>query len=107
MAFSKVPTAWIPNWSEDGTDIIVPIATFPQLTAAEADAATGDIRKILFGVADALVNAWIAKAAADRPAKMTLSRSTSVNDQTGAVSRRYVFDFELSTVAEEVADEPA
>jgi hypothetical protein len=107
MAFDKTPTTWLPDWSEDGTDITLPIASLPQLTAEEADAATGDIRKIAFAIADKLYAAWMATASADRPSKMTLTRGTNINDQTGVIVRSYTLQFELESVAEEVADEPA
>ena len=105
MAFDSTPTTWLPNWSEDGTSITVPLATFPRLTAAEADAVDGDIRKIVFALVDQLVSAFLATAADDRPGKMTLSRQTLPDDLTGAVRRVYQFAFDLDTIDEEVADE--
>lgn len=105
MAFDKTPTTHIPNWSEDGTNITVPLASFPQLTAAEADAANGDIRKIAFALADKLERIFAAMAVADRPANMAITRNTTTNDVTGVVQRSYNFVFNLATVAEEVADE--
>lgn len=107
MAFDPTPTSWLPDWSEDETDITLPIASLPQLTAAEADAVTGDIRKIAFAIVDKLYAVWMDTATADRPSKLTLTRGTSVNDQTGVILRSYTFQFELGSVSEEVADEPA
>lgn len=43
----KSPVEFIPNYSSDGTDITIPIASLPGLTAALADYATGDIRAVL------------------------------------------------------------
>lgn len=103
--FDKTPTTWIPAWSENGTDITVPISSIPQLTAAEADAVTGDIRKILFALLDKVTNVHNALPEADRPVKMRITRSTSVNDQTGGMTRAYQIAFDLQTTAEEVADE--
>ena len=105
MAFNPAPNAWIPDWSEDGTDISVPIASFPQLTADEANGDTGDIRKLIFALVDKLFAKWAALAAADRPAKMTISRGTSVDDSTGAIRRSYTFTFDLESAGEEVVDE--
>lgn len=105
MAFNKVPTTWIPDWSEDGTDISVPIASFPELTAAEADAATGDIRKICFALCKKLSDAWYALAAADRPAKMSINRSISVDSATGIQTQTISFTFKTSVLTQEVADE--
>jgi len=48
MAQDLKPSTWIPSWSEDGTDVTFPIASIPELTAAEADGATGDMRKCIY-----------------------------------------------------------
>ncbi len=89
MAFSAVPTTWIASWSEDGTNITVPIASFPELTAAEADGTTGDIRKIVFAIIEKLYQAYNATATADRPTKWTMSKSSSVNTTTGILTNTY------------------
>ena len=105
MAFSAVPTTWIPNWSEDGTNISVPIASFPELTAAEADATTGDIRKIYFAIVEQLRIKWLATPAADRPGKMTFNSSVTVNNETGIVTRTYTVGFQLSPTGLDVTAE--
>ncbi|MFZ4394157.1 MAG: hypothetical protein ACOYOU_00865 [Kiritimatiellia bacterium] len=103
--YSAVPTGWFANWSEDGTNITLPIASLPQLTAAEADAATGDIRKIVFALVDKMQAAYAALASADRPTKVTITRATSVDDTTGKIRRTYSFEFELESAGEEVVAE--
>lgn len=62
MTYTKVPTTWLPGWSEDGTNITITNAlapvvgegareqTLPELTAAEADASNGSIAQILFAL---------------------------------------------------------
>ena len=52
MAQDLKPSTWIPGWSENGTAIAIAdlVAAFPELTVAEADADTGDIRKVMFAV---------------------------------------------------------
>jgi len=105
MAFSPVPTACFPSWSEDATNITVPIASFPELTAAEADAATGDIRKILYAIVEKTWTWWNALLTADRPTKMTLTKSSSVDTSTGIVINVYTFTFKNSITAQDVAAE--
>lgn len=105
MAFSAVPTSWIADWSEDGTDITVPLASFPELTAAEADGTTGDIRKIAFAVLEKLFQEWISRDSADRPAMWTAAKTVSVNTSTGVSTAQYVMTFKLETTAQDVADE--
>ncbi len=105
MAFNPAPNAWIPSWSEDGTNITVPIASFPELTAAEADGATGDIRKVMFAVLDKLWDHWNSLPAADRPTKMQVRRSTITNDAAGTQDRAYTFTFTTAVSVEEIVSE--
>ena len=105
MAFDPTPTTWIPSISEDGTNLIIPLASLPELTAAEADAVTGDIRKIAFAINAALRAAWVAQATADRPAQMVLSESNRVDNDTGKITRTFASTFELGVSAIEVEDE--
>lgn len=105
MAFTKTPSTWLDNWSEDATNITVPLATFPELTAAEADGTTGDIRKIVFAVLEKLWLEWVATATADRPGKWTMTKSASVNTSTGITTVQYVNTFLVETTAQDVADE--
>jgi hypothetical protein len=82
-----------------------------ELTDAEADENSGDIRKLIFGVIDGLFTKLRAKntslAPADRPVNMTFSRGTNVNEATGILTRQYTFTFQLEAASVEVADEPA
>lgn len=43
----KSPVEYIANYSSDGTDITIPIASLPGLTAALAAYDTGDIRAVI------------------------------------------------------------
>lgn len=105
MAFAATPNAWLENWSEDGTEITVPIATFPELTAGEADATTGDIRKIVYALMEKLYNEFNERAAADRPVKMTINKSSSYNQATGRLTVSYGVNLELALSGAEVAAE--
>ena len=105
MAFVDTPTLYFAGWSEDGTDITLPLANVTELTAAEADAATGDIRKIIYALSEEFYVKYNATAEADRPGKMTLYRSSQVDDATGEMTRTYSFVFAVDGGAGEVADE--
>ena len=107
MAQDLKPSTWIPGWSENGTAIAVAdlAAAFPEMTAAEADATTGDIRKVMFAICEQIYNEFNDLPVADRPTKMTVYRSTSVNDQTGITVKTYQFRFEVAVAAQDVADE--
>ena len=54
MAKDKAPSSWITNYSSDGTNITIPIASLPGMTAAYAHATTGDIRLIVQGFLNAI-----------------------------------------------------
>ena len=105
MAFNPAPSSWLADWSEDGTDISVPIATFPQLTAAEADGTTGDIRKVLFALADAFYQAYNAKAIADRPTKMAIFKNTTVDNSANVITQTFTLRFNTEITGEEVQSE--
>ena len=106
MAFDPAPSTWLAGWSEDGTDLTIPLATFPEITAAEADGTTGDIRKSLFAIMDAIYESWAATATADQPSNMTVRKTSSFT--TGATLRRtYSIEFITDISGEEVAAEPA
>ena len=103
MALDKTPTAWIPGYSSNGTTISLPIASFPELTAAEAHTSTGDIRKILFAVIAKLHQDAAALAAADKPQRMAIARSTM--EISGVPVRTYTIKFTLADAGMEVAAE--
>lgn len=105
MAWTPVPTTWLSGWSEDATNITVPIATFPELTAAEADATTGDIRKIIFALCEKFWSVWNALATADKATKMNITKSSSVNTSTGIITNVYTFTFYNTITGQDVASE--
>ena len=107
MAQDLKPATWMPSWAEDATNITVPIASFPQLTAAEADGASGDIRKVLFAIMDKLLTVWDALATADKPTKMLMNRSSSVNTAGTEISHFFSIQFTNTVATQDVADEPA
>lgn len=105
MAFNPLPTAWLENWSSDGTEISVPIATFPQLTSAEASTTTGDIRKILFAFCEKIAASWNNTPSVDRPAKWTVTSAATVDTATGQITRTYTLRFVTAPSGEEVVSE--
>jgi hypothetical protein len=105
MAFDATPTTWLANWSEDGTDITVPLATFTELSAAEADASTGDIRDIVWALLQHLYDGWNDTASADRPTMWRSSKSVSVNTTTGVVTNIFTNTLYTSILTQEVVDE--
>lgn len=107
MAFDPKPSTWLASWSEDATNITLPIASLAELTAAEADGTTGDIRKVAFAILEALHAKWASLDAADRPTKMTITKTASVNVTTGLVTNTYTVRFSCAIAEQDVEDEPA
>lgn len=80
-----------------------------ELTDAEADESSGDIRKLMFGILDGLYVKLKQKqdnlAPADRPQNFTFNRNSNFADN-GALTRTLSFTFQLEASGIEVADEP-
>lgn len=108
MAFVVAPAAasnpHITGWSVDGANIVVPINSFPELEASEAAATTGDIRKVILALVDKFYDIYNGTAAADKPNKMQIYRSTSVNDVAGTTTRTYTFSFTVDGSFEVAAE---
>ena len=109
MGYDAKPSTWLSGWSEDATNITLPIASIPETNASECDGASGDIRKVMLAVLEELYQHQLSLAAADKPVNMVISRSTSVNDTTSVITRTYAFTFltEAAVGGIEVSDEPA
>ncbi len=105
MAFSDTPKDWLGDgYSSDGTDMTIPIAGIPGLTGGEANAATGDIRKIIFALCEALNARYAALPLADRPVKMSIVKTSGA--LVGAnVNVGFTFNFNLAVSGMDVADE--
>ena len=110
MAFNPLPQTWFPGLTDSETtklvtDLSIPIATFPELTAAEIDSVTGDVRKFLYAICEKAWSRWNALLTADRPTKMTITKSSSVDATSGIVTNVYTFTFKNSITAQDVANE--
>lgn len=105
----QTPSDVIADWTENGTTVSFPIASVPELDAAEADAATGDARKVIYALAEQFYQ-WYLALGVDRPDKLAVTRSSQLDETTGAVLRTYTISVHSAPIAPgvlEVADEPA
>ena len=114
MAMNLAPSHWLTGFellAANGTataqSIAIPLSALPGLSAAEANASTGDIRKVARAICAALHKAYIEEATADRPARMEISRNTSVDESTDSTTRIYQARFQVAVAEEEVVDEPS
>jgi len=106
MAYDAAPSGLFgDNYTFSAPSISISNVDNPSVTDAEADAATGDARRILFGLLQDMYARFNAIDAADRPTKMTFLRSTSVNDITQQGTVTFTIRFTTDDVVTEVADE--
>jgi hypothetical protein len=117
MAFSATPSGWLGagyTLSGSGTTAAINFGisgntneTLPEITTAEANATTGDIRKIYYGIVEKLYQAYLAKAIADRPNRLSLSKTSNVDSTTGLITTSYTIQFVLAATGLEVTAESA
>tara|TARA_S200002703_G_C3729930_1_gene224373 strand:+ start:314 stop:649 length:336 start_codon:yes stop_codon:yes gene_type:complete len=111
MAFDPAPgTDWWPTGYAYASDQITlntaahasPLLT--ELTAAEANATTGDIRDVYHALCAAMYAAWDGQDDADLPTKMVITRSESLNSD-GSVKHTFAFSFDLAVTVGDVESE--
>lgn len=67
---------------------------------------SGDVRRILLGIAESAYQNYLSyTAASTAPAKMTIARTSSINDATGILTRFYTLTFVTDISSVEVAEE--
>lgn len=69
MAFNPAPTAVFSSYESDGTTISIDIADLDGLTAAEANATTGDLRSVALAFPSTFYAHYAGLATADKPAR--------------------------------------
>ena len=117
MAFTKAPSGWLGagyTLSGSGTTAAINLGisgntavgeALPQITSSEANASTGDIRMVYYGIVEQLYQSFLSKATADRPNRMTLSKSSSVDSTTGLITTNYTIQFVLQATGLDVTAE--
>lgn len=109
---SKVPTEYLAGYaylaaaaSTPAAGIFIPLTTLTGLDAAEADAATGDIRKIMAEILDAFYASFSAKTEQLTKISILRTRNPSFNGSTLAISDTYSVSIERSgTIGDVVAE---
>lgn len=113
VAAAAAATTWLPGsmfagWTEDGTDITVPIAAFNDLTPAFADAVTGDARQVASSICSTVFE-WFNELTT-QPEGMTVkisSRRQQISgDFEGSEKITYQFSFYRSYPEGLVSNEP-
>jgi hypothetical protein len=85
--------------------IFIPLASMPDLSAAEADEATGDGRKVAFALTKEVFECVSALADNARPSKMTLARSIPTGLNNTTVRQGYTLNFDLDITGVDVSPE--
>lgn len=113
MAISIAPEAYLPDIelvAASGTvtaqSVVIPLATLEGLSAAEANATTGDVRELTRTFLDSLYNAIQATPEADRPTKMTIEKNVNRNiDDINKQFHTYILRFQTQVPSESFAME--
>lgn len=105
MTNEMLPAEWITGYTGDGTDISIPYASLPEITAdTEADTATGSIASVLHALLDAVAAHYSAMEA--KPVNMGVFKSVSYNQSTGKFSLSYTVSFTASAAAGSLNPDP-
>lgn len=101
------PTQLFPGYTSDGTNLTIPLASMPKLTAANAHPATGNAADVLWALIDAALDNLNALAPEAKPTKMTLTKTnpTVVPGGNGAVNQQYSFSTQLMPTGYDTVDE--
>lgn len=110
--FTDTPTLMFPGYEYKAAgatvtadSIVIPLTALAGLDAAEAHATTGDSRKIAFELIDAIYAYINGLATADKPTKLNITRTSSVDDATGNVTRNHYVQTVLASTGLDVATE--
>ena len=87
--------------------IVIPLSALPGLTTAEANATTGDGRKVMYEISKAAHVNLQGLDAADRPAQFSTGESTPSGQAANEVRKSYTFTFDLNITDTDIAAEPA
>lgn len=99
------PTNYIAGYNCDGTNITIPLATFSGLSAAEANNATGDVRKVIYHFTEMAYTSLAGLASSNRPVELVMGRQGQEVQGTNLLQRVYSVVVNLVTTTLEVNDE--
>ena len=110
MAFDPHPSTWLGAGYSYASDAITfgtstnANPTLTQLSNADANASTGDIREIIRALCYKFSAAWDATSEANRPSQMTIYKSITYNS-SGAAVESYSFSFNVGVTYGNVSNE--
>ncbi len=106
------PAQLFPGYTFEGGEIRIPITILIGLTAAEANATTGNAMEVLRQLVDYTNNQVTSLAPTARPTKATIAKqnpsiASGVNVLPGTLRQTYSLSFDLQPTALELAQEPS
>jgi hypothetical protein len=90
-----LPTVVFPNYTTDGTDITIPIASLVGLTADEANATDGDGRELIRSLVATMKASIDALDTASKPTKLTVTASNPSGLNASSIRQLTTFSFDL------------
>ena len=106
------PTALIQNYvflaattAAPSDGLFIPLASLTGLTSAEANASTGDGRKVVFEILKEVLEQYTALATASRPNKLTITRAVPTGVDAASIRQSYTFSFDLDIAIADLAAE--
>jgi hypothetical protein len=105
MAVDLKPSTWIASYSLESAgavtlaaqSIVIPIASLG-VSAANANATTGDIRAVLLSLLETINTKWNTFAVADQPAKMQVGKGREIRIDPTIADATYSVKF-VETIA--------
>jgi hypothetical protein len=102
MAYNKAPTNWLgAGYTLDSNKVQFNTSSAPsnplvlELTNAQANASSGDVAQVFYGLCSMMNKAWTAKATADRPNNMIINKATQSVSET-QIQHSFTLSFVVS-----------
>ena len=97
MAYNKLPSAHIANISATSTALTLPLSSVPELSQAEVNDPSGDIRKVAYAFSQKLHSVYSNMLLDDKPVKWTSSRvTTAPAEDSLTATRSFTFTFQIN-----------
>ena len=90
------PTVFFPGYASDGTNITIPIASLPGLTADEAAADTGDGTEVYRAIVDKVAVTYNGLDNNSQPSNMNVTNPNPTGASPTTVTKSYNSQFTLT-----------
>lgn len=104
MAFDKTPSEHIAGITVTGGNLVIPLASIPELVESEITGTNADIRKIAYGLLLKLHKVFVSMADEDKPKKWTSVRNTQAPEDSATATRSFNMVFSINNPLNEVAE---